>query len=242
MQRWLLEHGSLLKRKGYTFYRGMHIRQNHVELYLAAMRYDRDSFAKQSLPGITYDESYTSMVTRRLQTYISKCPTESMILSTEGLSLLRHDDEVNKLSKILGSNYDNIKIIIFLRNSKDYLDSYRLQLKKIKGRKPSTDYWSALYVEDDTWLTNYQQLIKVYSDTFGPDNICIIDYDNDMALKSNILHSFLNAIGLEYSARDEESFKYYNDNATLCSKKSYKHTAFKQLLQKIIQTLYKNIN
>jgi len=234
LQRWMLEHESFLNANGFILYKGDHKTHNHVELYLAAMRYDRDSFGKQSMPEVKFDESYTSAVSKQVQTFISKYGNENLILSTEGLSLLRHRDEIQKLATILGSDYENIKIILYLRDKKDYLSSYRLQLKK-KERKASTDYWSALYVEDDTWLIDYEQLITAYGDVFGLNNIVVIDYDKEMESRTNIIPSFVETVGLECSVEDETEFQSYHYNAALSldSHKPKKATILWRLLKKL---------
>jgi len=234
LQRWMLEHEPFLNTNGFILYKGAHKTHNHVELYLAAMRYERDSFGKQARPEIKFDESYTSEVSKQVQTFISKCNDKNLILSTEGLSLLRHRDEIQKLATILGADYENIKIILYLRDKKDYLSSYRLQLQK-KGRKPSTNYWSALYVEDDTWLIDYEQLITAYGDVFGLNNIVVIDYDKEMKSRSNIIPSFVETIGLECSIENEREFQSYYRNAalSLASHKPKKATILRRLLKKL---------
>lgn len=46
LQNWLLDSKTILEDNGYCLYEGMHQKENHIELYLAAMRYDRESFGK----------------------------------------------------------------------------------------------------------------------------------------------------------------------------------------------------
>jgi hypothetical protein len=215
VQRWMSERREFLGANGYGLYRGLHNESNHTELFLATMRPDRDSFAKLSLSDVSFDEGYMAMVADRVQAFIHSAPQSELILTSEGLSLLRHPDEIERLAGVFGGDYDRIKIILFLRNPKDYLESYRLQLRKKKGRVPSADYWSALYVEDDTWLTNYQQLIDVYGEGFGRENVHVIDYDQEMEREGNVIPSFLRAIGLEIEADERDSLSHYKDNATL---------------------------
>lgn len=214
IQKWLFAHKRLLKRHGYGVYRGRHNRKNHVELYLGAMRYDRDSFRKQAMPKVTFDERYTAAVARRVQRFVARTLREQLILTTEGLSLLRHADEVERLAQILGGGYDAIRIVLFLRNRDDYLNSYRAQLQKKKGRQPATDYGSALYVEDDTWLTDYDGLIDVYAGVFGRDNLVVIDYDREMERRGNVIPSFLETIGFPVDEADPASFEHHRHNVT----------------------------
>lgn len=216
LQKWLSEHEPFLNENGYGLYKGKHNRDNHVELYLAAMRYNRDSFRKQSMPTFHFDDGYTRSVAKRVQGFISAADQRNLIMTSEGLSLLRHDDEIQRLRAVLGSDCEQVKIILYLRNKKDYLRSYRLQLQKKKGRSPSKDYWSALYVEDDTWLIDYQQLIDAYGGVFGFNNLRWIDYDQEMSNQGNIIPSFIEALGLS-GAVSEQAFESYRYNRTLGS-------------------------
>ncbi len=217
LQRWLAEHEPLLRDNGYDLYHGQHNRNNHIELYLAAMRYDRDSFGKQTMQALILDEDYTTAVSERVKRFLSDSEQPKAIFSTEGLSLLRHRDEIERLRSILGTDCESITVIVVLRNRVDYLNSYRVQLAKKTGRKPSKDYWSALYVEDDTWLTDYESLLSAYGIEFGDDNIRVIDYDEQMKVRGNIIPAFLGAIDLKTDAGVEGGVGSYTDNQTLSS-------------------------
>jgi len=221
LQRWLREKEHFLRENGYALFRGKHTCKNHIELYLAAMRYERDSFAKQSLTDVHFDREYTNEVADRVQAFISESAHENIIFTSEGLSLLGQEKELRKLARILNHHSASIKIIVFLRKPADYLKSYRTQLMNRKGRRPSRDYWSALYVENDTWLTDYSGLLDVYGEEFGAENICVIDYDEQMQAKGNIIPSFLDLIGLEASSVDVPEFDSYRDNKTLSAGRSY---------------------
>lgn len=214
LQRWLREHENLLLDNGYRLFHSQHTRDNHVELYLASMRYERDSFAKQSMTDIKFDENYTAMVSGRVKEFLSSSEQEKAIFTTEGLSLLRHKDELQRLGEILADESASITIIVFLRDASDYLTSYRAQLLRKIGRKPSRDYWSALYVEDDTWLTDYEGLLDAYSSEFGHDSVQVIDYDEQMRSKGNIIPAFLDAIELDENVVNERSLESYRDNQT----------------------------
>ena len=214
IQRWLAENIPLLRERGYDLYRGQHKRNNHIELYLAAMQYERDSLGKHSMTGISFDHDYTNMVAKQVQIFLSGSDSQKAIFTTEGLSLLRHKDEIKRLRTILGSSCKSVTIIVALRNPIDFLDSHRKQLAKKKKRKPSTDYWSALYVENDTWLTDYESLVDLYKNEFGQDNIRIIDYDDQVKLRGSVLIAFLEALDFEVDATIEAQTKRYYDNPT----------------------------
>jgi hypothetical protein len=61
---------------------------------------------------------------------------------------------------------------------------------------PSQDCQSALYVEADTWLTDYGALISAYQRGFGANNVVVIDYDDEMKREGNVIPSFLRVLGV----------------------------------------------
>jgi hypothetical protein len=212
IQRWLTDHDDWLAERGYALYRGLHRPTNHIELYLAAMRPDRDSFAKRSLRGWQFDEAYAADVRRRVQDHLAADPARQAIVSCEGLSLLRHDDELLALRRLLGPAAAQVSIVLFLRDKRAFLESYRRQLASQPGRAPSTDYWSALYVEDDTWLTDYDQLVAVYGRAFGPENITVIDFDAEVTRRGNVLPAFLEWLQIPPSEVDPADVARYRLN------------------------------
>jgi hypothetical protein len=214
LQRWLVEHESFLNENEFDLYESLHKKQTHVELYLGAMRQERDSFGKRSMPEVVFDTNYTAKVSARVQEFIASSPREKLVFSTEGLSLLRHADELNRLKQILGPLGQRVQVILYLRDKEAFLNSYRTQLAKKKKRTPSKDYWSALYVEEDTWLTDYEQLLGAFGEAFGRENITIIDYDAEMQRCGNIIPAFVKALGLPVEEADQASMQAYRDNVT----------------------------
>lgn len=215
LQRWLSEHRALLEGQGFGLYEGMHNKDNHIELYLAAMRPERDSFGKQSLRDVVFDAGYTAAVSERVRGFVQACGQENLIFTTEGLSLLRHPDELETLRGMFEGVCGAAGVVLYLRNKADYLESYRRQLLKVPGRKKSDTFWSALYVEDDTWLTDYDQLIAAYEGAFGAGSVKVIDYDGEMARRGNIIPSFAGALGLCLGREQEALSGAYRDNKTL---------------------------
>ena len=213
LQNYLFDHEEHLNQKGFALYKGLHKERNHIELYLASMRYDRDSFAKQGMTHIVFDEQYTDKIAKRVQDFISLCNESNIILTTEGLSLLRQQDEIDRLLRILDCDGVEITVILYLRNREDYLKSYKQQFLKKKGRVPSRDYWSALYVERDTWLLDYETLISIYKQSVGENRVVVIDYDKEMKVVGNTIPSFLKVIGID--PENERDISSYFCNRTL---------------------------
>lgn len=213
LQRWLNQQRNWLQQQGKQYYRGLHFPNNHIECYLAAMRLNRESFARQAIGQ--FEVNYYSEVKQRLAAFAAETPFLDKIISTEGLSLLRFEDELVLLKDLLSSFGSDIKIILYLRDKVRYLASYRAQLAKKPGRVPSSDYWSALYVEEDTWLTDYDALITAYATAFGRDNIIVIDYDAQMAEHGDIIPAFIKALGLPITDELKQSMQDFRLNKTL---------------------------
>jgi hypothetical protein len=198
IQRFLLDHVDRLREHGIAFYRGQFSNENHFELYVASLRYERDSFAKLGVcRHITFDAQFTKQIAERVQHFIRQCEEPCVVFSSEGLSLLRYEDEIERLKSVLGPESADPQVILYLRNKADFLRSYTSQLLKLKGRKPAQDPTSALYVEQDTWLTDYDSLVSTYQKAFGASNVIVVDYDEVMKREGNVIPSFLRALGID---------------------------------------------
>ena len=102
-----------------------------------------------------------------------------MIFTCEGLSFLRTEEECRTLRYLFPADL-GFKIVLVMREKEDWLRSYTRQLHKVPGRTPSTDKASALYVEPDTWLTDFEAIIEAYSSVFG--EVTQVAYDKDHVL------------------------------------------------------------
>jgi len=207
LQRFLVDHAAALGRHGIALYRGQLREDNHVELHLAALRYDRDTFRKQfNNAGITFDERFTQQVAERVQHFIRARPEPRILFTSEGLSWLRHDDEIDRLRIILDIGNHEATVIVYLRNKAEFLRSYIHQLYKVQGRGPAREYWSTRYIEPDTWLVDYEALIKLYQKAFGANNVIVIDYDEALDKESNIIPSFLRVLDVDPNQFDFASY------------------------------------
>jgi hypothetical protein len=194
IQSFLQKESKLLSDNGFKFYDGIHLKNNHVELFLAVMNESRDSFSRDKF-NIGDQNEYLNIVTEKVQSFITDTTSPKLILSTEGLSLLRFPAEFDKLKSILQAERNKISVILYLRNKADFLESYKKQIKK-RDRSFSENPKSVYYVENDTWLIDYDDLVNKYSDAFGRENLIILDYDLEVKNHNNVLNSFLNSIGI----------------------------------------------
>jgi len=212
LQRWLADERGRLALSGIWFYEGHHSNpNNHAELGLAALREDRDSFARMAHPAKA-GFAYAKLVQQQVQHYLALHDSCHFIFSNEDLSYLRHSDEVSVLKNIFGQR--EIKIVVCLRNKQDFLRSYTSQISKVPERTPSNDRNSCLYVESDSWLLDYDALVSAYSSVFGRQNIFIVDYDEAVRKEGTVLHSMLAALGIGDSKRVSVNNRYFlNESA-----------------------------
>lgn len=195
IQAFLRANRRKLLRHGFNLYRGSIYINNHIELYLAAMRPERDSFAKQKLE-LVLGPQFVKNVKRHVARFLDLSSTEAVLMTTEGLSLLRYNDEIDRLYSILKAKENHVSIILYLRDPERFIESYKIQILKVPGRVFSDDPQSVFYVKPGTWLTDYRAIIDAFRRGFGDDAIRIIDYDAEMAQRGDVLPSFVEALGL----------------------------------------------
>jgi hypothetical protein len=231
LQRFLLDHVVGLSRKGIAVYRGEFREGNHIELHLAAMRCERDSFAKLGVCGhVVCDAEYTRQVAERVRDFVGSCDELRVVFTSEDLCWLRHDDEIDRLRTILDVGHHEAKVVLYLRNEEDFLRSYRAQIHKVPGRQPSNDPASTLYVEPDTWLVDYDSLVSAYQRGFGADNVVVIDYDDQMRKVGNVIPSFLSVLGPD--SADELDCNSYFLNTTDPAEQRKPSRGFKRWLER----------
>ena len=215
IQKFLGDHREHLLAFGYSFYSGCCPNpNNHSELHLATLRDDRDSLGRQKWPN-KRGEQYKQQILSRVQQFLRSRKTPHAIFSNEGLSLLRYPDELDRLAEMIDG--DDLRIILYLRNKKDFLRSYTNQICKVRGRHPLKDPNSALYVGFDSWLVDYKTLIKVYAACFGKQKIIVKNYDQELSKEGNILNSFQTVLQLPTKTKIDSSSYWLNRSQNLLS-------------------------
>lgn len=195
-QSLLAENRDDLARVGYDVFHGAHRNpRNHVELHLASLRIDRDSLAKHNWPDMVLGPEYEERVRQSVRSFLHASTLPHQVFSNEDLAFLRHADEFARLLDLFGRPPEDFVVIIALRNPRDFLRSFRGQILKKPGRVPSADPASALYVEPDSWLLDYDALVGKFRDAFG--HVRIVNYDDAVARDGSILPELLRAIDVD---------------------------------------------
>ena len=112
------------------------------------------------------------------------------VVSSEALCLLRHPEEVSRLADLFTGS--DVSIVVTLRRPKDFLSSWKQHLNHDFFRR-SNDKTSFAYVKRDTWLVDYNQLLAVYGDQFGKQNIHVINYDEVLHNEGSVIPALARA-------------------------------------------------
>lgn len=132
-----------------------------------------------------------------LRTYI---PTEGdCLISTEMMFWLDNAREVKKLSDILHSIFDKIKIIVYLRRQVDLALSHRKQV--IVGN-PAQKFYGIqvralpIYRTHMLRYFDYASKISMWEDAFGKSNVIVRRYQKQDLLDGNVVSDFYNIINV----------------------------------------------
>jgi hypothetical protein len=197
-------HAERLAAHGYAVYRGRHVAANHVELHAYAMRDDRRSPFKLT-SGLTIDTAYRGAVAGEIAAFDAANPTKTLLFSAEGVSLLRHPDELARLADLLPAREVSF---LFLRRDKDaWRESYRVQHAHLIGENPPSDDFT--YLADDSWLLDFDARLDAFRAFFGADAIQIIDYDVAARRDSSIVPAVLAALGVGAAFADVDLSDFY---------------------------------
>lgn len=205
-QSLLAENRHDLARLGYDVFHGTHRNpRNHTELHLASQRLERDSLAKHNWPDMVLGQEYQDQVRKSVRSFLHASTLPHQVFSNEDLAFLRHSDEFARLLDLFGRPAEDFVIIIALRNPHDFLRSFRGQILKKPGRVPSDNPASALYVEPNSWLLDYDTLVANFRDAFA--HVRIVDYDDAVARDGSIIPELLRAIDIDPAAITRTDFR-----------------------------------
>lgn len=198
IQRYLQINRRELAARGIHFYKGMHADNNHVELHASTMRADRSSsFRLKS--GLTFDGAYRSAVAQSVNRFFEQVGDDVGLFSAEGLSLLCHADETERLAALLSPE---ASIVVYLRNPAEYLRSHLGQLNK-SGIAEAIAQPPQGYVGVEHWLSDYEFRLAAFRRTFGHANVHVMDYDSTCARDGSVIPSFLEHLGVAKGFADD---------------------------------------
>ncbi|HET7881554.1 MAG TPA: hypothetical protein VFL55_11760 [Acetobacteraceae bacterium] len=189
LQAYLGRRRTLLNASDFAFYRGGFMPNNHIELHAAALRAERDTPFRH-YARIADIERLRRRTEQRIGAFLERVPQQNLIFSAEGLTYLRHDDEVAYLATLLSPAQTTV--IVYLRNRTEFLRSYKRQMLLMHlPLSAEKDHYA--YCEPDSWLVDYDALIAAYTRHYS--DIRVLNYDEISARDRSIIPSFAKEIG-----------------------------------------------
>jgi hypothetical protein len=148
-------------------------RSQAFDLANAVIRLDIDAYFRLREPQALL--SSVLLESERSVREYAGCPEPLLIASMESLSLVSCTAEVERLVELLSPR--EVHIIIVLRDRSEFLTSMRKQIQRLGLRRTMKFPDSCLYLEDDTWIADFDRLKGLFTDVLGLDRVHIIDYD-----------------------------------------------------------------
>lgn len=168
--------------------------RNHPGLYLASLRSgihtladEKHDIDKRELRNLTKE---------RISVFLSKSRVSTHIFSSEGLSFLRTDVEIENLKSLFPIR-TLFRVIFVERDKAKWLESWKRQILGKPGRQLAKTSNSTMYVEPDTWLTDFEGLKETWSRHF--DDFTCLQYTPD-----GMVQKLYNAMGLVMPDRSAE--------------------------------------
>ena len=188
-QAWVRRYRRVLAaRTGIHFYDGLFNREQY-ELAVLSLRPDRiPENRRQDV------ESYGEEEVRAHVRWQVDRPVDTILCSAEELSFARDIDEVERLVDLLYPR--DISIVVVLREPAEFLRSYTAEFSR-KGLERSPDPASIRYVEPDSWLVRYEDLLGVYGAVLGPQHVTAISYEDSVKQDGSIIPAILRACGAD---------------------------------------------
>ena len=210
IQTFLDDSRDQLADRGVFYYTGQFAASNHVELHCAAMRATRESPFKVR-NGIRPSAAFLTSVGRRIDRFLLTAGT--FVFSSEGISYLRHRDELETLHRIFGGR--DIEIVAYVRNRKDWMDSYRAEIaRQPAARSPPDDSYAN--TTPDSWLLDFDARLNPFQQAFG--RVHVIDYDQVLANDGSVIPSFFRVTGAEdFLAGRSDWPKYWKNRRSVAS-------------------------
>jgi hypothetical protein len=114
-----------------------------------------------------------------------------LVLSGESLSLLRFDDEVERVMRLFEGS--EVEVVMYTRRPADFLRAYRLSMRVFNDH-PSDDPESIFYVEPDSWLVRYHERLDLWE---RHAQVHHFDYDALLVRDGSVIPSFAALVGIE---------------------------------------------
>ncbi len=190
-QQWASHNADTLRSaNGIRYYDGM-FGSYHYELGLLAVEPGRTITGMSLQPEWPLTE-WQENATRHVRAQAAPDDT-TLLISSECLSLLRDEREVRRVQELLAPR--QLRVAVCLRSPEFWLESYRQQ--HVRHHYLSQFRSSHVYVGPDTWLTDWDQMLRVWRNVLGDENVVTCDYDDSVARYGSSIPAVLTALGID---------------------------------------------
>lgn len=191
-QEWASTNKELLEsREDIRVYRGL-FGANHYEFGLLCKRKSRNGFGELEFPDWCLPE-WRSEARTHIQREIeaAKGAGQDLLISSEVISLLRHQDELARLGELLGGL--EAMAVAVVRQPEAFLASWRRQL----GLGGWSGYRSSAgYTEPDSWLVDHGAMTEAFELAFGQGSLQLIRYEDALAQHGTVISAIGEAFEL----------------------------------------------
>jgi hypothetical protein len=191
-QEWAWANREVLEETGNTrVYRGL-FGANHYEFGLLCKRFSRNGFGELEFPDWCLPEWRAEAgrhIRREVET--ARAAGQDLLVSSEVISLLRHEDELARLNELLGGT--EARAVAVVRTPEAFLKSWRRQLGPGGW---SAHRASAGYTEPDSWLVDYEAMAEAFALAFGMDRLRVVKYEDAIARYGTVIPAIAEALEL----------------------------------------------
>lgn len=191
LQEYMVANRRHLRRSGFDLFDDDFFGQStHTGLHFSVLRSGVETFSTIKYSDCGQDE-VRQATAKAIGRFFRESRHSNLIFSSEGLSFLRTVEECRRLRDLFPVE-TTFRIVLAIRDKDEWLKSYTKQIYKVPGRSASSDPRSALYVRTDTWLTDFEQIVKVYTAVFG--EVEIVPYESEDMVKAMLSRIGINNV------------------------------------------------
>ena len=188
---------------GLTYYRGL-FESNHYELSLLCIDPGRSLSMRAKIPDWCL-EGWQAQVREHAARQVRQ-DARRLLISCEDFSYARTTAEVEALRDLVAPR--ELSVVVTLREPSAFLRSYANELST-QGFERSFVQGSFAYVEDDSWLIDYERMLSVYRGVLGPDRVHVVDYETAMRQDGSTLPAVMAGCGAQAAQLpDWEQFQF----------------------------------
>ncbi len=205
---------------------------NHVKLTCMTV-FDNETEILCKVNGIPDEEAHQEFrkeIIREFECELESFTGHTVIISNEHLSSrLKNIEIIKSLKEYLNKYFDEIKIVVYIREQVEYLCS--LYSTSIKNGEYEV-FYSAKFLEEIYDIMDYDYLLNNWMSVFDKENFAVRVFDREFLKNGDIFEDFSDVCGL-----DVKSQEIFHLNETL----NLKQVEFLRRVNKKIPFLINNM-